>query len=72
MIGGFIVTGANAKRVVLRGLGPSLTGNGVTGALSDPVLQLFDSQGVLVETNDNCPSRACPATCCHPILTSRS
>lgn len=53
MIGGFIVTGANAKRVVLRGLGPSLTGNGVTGALSDPVLQLFDSKGVLVETNDN-------------------
>ncbi len=53
MIGGFIVTGANAKRVVLRGLGPSLTGNGVTGPLSDPVLQLFDSAGVLVETNDN-------------------
>lgn len=53
MIGGFIVTGANAKRVVLRGLGPSLTDAGVAGALRDPVLQLFDSKGVLVETNDN-------------------
>ncbi len=53
MIGGFIVTGENAKRVVLRGLGPSLGAVGVTGALSNPVLQLFDDQGVLVETNDN-------------------
>lgn len=53
MIGGFIVTGDVPKRVVLRGLGPSLTSIGVTGALSNPMLQLFDDRGVLVESNDN-------------------
>jgi acetyl esterase/lipase len=53
MIGGFIVTGDNAKRVVLRGLGPSLGQSGVSVTLSNPVLQLFDSAGVLVESNDD-------------------
>src|SRR4029077_11969932 len=41
-IGGFIVTGTASKTVVLRGLGPTLTGAGVTGVLADPTLQLFD------------------------------
>ncbi|MEO6870729.1 MAG: CocE/NonD family hydrolase [Chthoniobacterales bacterium] len=53
VIGGFIVTGANSKRVVLRALGPSLSQLGIGATLSDPVLQLFDSAGVLVESNDN-------------------
>ena len=53
MIGGFIVSGDNAKRVVLRAMGPSLAHDGITGLLSDPLLQLFDSAGVLVESNDN-------------------
>src|SRR6266536_549902 len=34
LIGGFIVTGTDLKQVVLRGLGPTLTGAGVTGALA--------------------------------------
>ena len=53
MVGGFIVTGDKAKRVVLRALGPSLTKAGVVGALSDPVLALYDSGGILVASNDN-------------------
>lgn len=53
MIGGFIITGANAKPVLLRGLGPSLAQKGVTGALSNPLLQLYDGAGNLVESNDN-------------------
>jgi hypothetical protein len=55
MIGGFIVQGGNAKRVIVRALGPSLaTGpNPVAGALADPVLELRDSSGVLVALNDN-------------------
>ncbi|MBA3830862.1 MAG: alpha/beta hydrolase [Chthoniobacterales bacterium] len=52
-VGGFIVTGANAKRVVLRGLGPSLAQSGLGATLSDPLLQLFDGNGILVESNDN-------------------
>ena len=53
LIGGFIVTGTQPKRMVLRALGPSLSGFGLSGVLSDPVLSVYDSSGSLVETNDN-------------------
>lgn len=53
MVGGFIVTGATDKRVVLRAIGPSLAQYGVQGALADTVLDLYDSAGVLMESNDN-------------------
>ena len=54
-IAGFIVTGSSAstKRILLRGLGPSLVTNGITGCLSDPAIDLYDSHGVLLATNDN-------------------
>ena len=54
-IGGFIITGTGVKRVIVRGLGPSLTNNGVPveGRLQDPVIELFDGNGVLLTTNDN-------------------
>ena len=41
------------KRVTLRAIGPSLAARGVTGTLSDPVLELYDSSGTLVAQNDN-------------------
>lgn len=50
MIGGFIIQGTKSKQVVIRGLGPSLP---ITGALSNPVLDLYDSTGKLIATNDN-------------------
>ena len=53
MAGGFIITGTTDKRVVLRALGPSLSQSGVSGALSDPVLELYDPSGNLIESNDN-------------------
>jgi arylsulfate sulfotransferase len=53
LIGGFIVTGTDAKTVVLRALGPSLADAGVIGALADPVITLFDSAGHVLVTNDN-------------------
>lgn len=53
MVGGFIITGTADKRVVLRALGPSLSQSGVSGALSDPVLELYDPNGILMESNDN-------------------
>jgi CSLREA domain-containing protein len=55
MIGGVIVgsnTGTMA-RVVVRAIGPSLTDLGVTGALQDPRLELFDSNGVMIQADDN-------------------
>lgn len=55
LIGGFIITGTKPKRVVVRALGPSLSTNGapVAGALQDPVLELHDSGGVIISSNDN-------------------
>ncbi len=52
-VGGFIVTGNAPKRVIVRGIGPSLTSLGVAGALSDPTLALFDQSGSLLATNNN-------------------
>ena len=53
LIGGFIITGTNPKTVIIRALGPSLTMHGVVDALQDPILQLFDSNDLLVAQNDN-------------------
>jgi WD40 repeat protein len=50
LIGGFIITGSNPKKVIIRGMGPSLSGVGVT--LSDPTLELHQGNTTLA-TNDN-------------------
>lgn len=54
-IAGFIITGNVQKRVLLRGLGPSVAVNGqpVAGRLQDPVIDLYDGNGVLMTSNDN-------------------
>ena len=49
-IGGFIITGNVPKRVLLRAIGPSITG--IPGVLADPVLELHGS-GLATMTNDN-------------------
>lgn len=53
MIGGFIVQSPTPKTVILRCLGPSLAKEGVTGVLADPLLELHDSTGKIIATNDN-------------------
>ncbi len=53
LINGFIITGNGPKTVILRALGPSLTAAGVSGALPDPALSLYDSSRHLIATNDN-------------------
>jgi hypothetical protein len=53
MIGGFIVTGSEPKRVIIRGIGPSMTSMGVPGVVSDPILRLFGPTGVPLGVNDN-------------------
>ncbi len=50
MIGGFIIQGSAPKKVLIRGLGPSLP---ITGAMSNPVLELHDATGQLIGSNDN-------------------
>ena len=53
MIGGFILGGTGNTRIAVRGLGPSLTQFGLTNVLSDPTLELHDSNGATLVTNDN-------------------
>jgi hypothetical protein len=50
LIAGFIITGNASKKVIVRGIGPSLTG---FGALLDPVLELRGPDGSLIISNDN-------------------
>jgi Tol biopolymer transport system component len=52
-IGGFIVLGTGAKRVIVRAIGPSLANFGVTGALEDPTLELFNGTGSAIAFNDD-------------------
>src|SRR5205814_5220141 len=55
LIGGFIVGGSALANnaVVVRAIGPSLARTGVTNPLSDPVLELHDSSGAIVASNND-------------------
>jgi hypothetical protein len=53
LIGGLILRGSQSKSVVLRALGPSLSQFGVAGALANPTLDLHNSTGALIASNDN-------------------
>jgi probable HAF family extracellular repeat protein len=52
LIAGFIIQGPEAKKVIIRALGPTLTQFGVNGALSNPQLELHHSNGIIA-TNDD-------------------
>jgi hypothetical protein len=49
-IAGFIKRKAAPKRVLVRALGP---GTGVAGALTDPIIRVFDPSGTQIAANDN-------------------
>jgi hypothetical protein len=53
VIAGFIVQGADTKKIVIRAIGPELTQYGVPNALANPTLELHDSTGALIASNDN-------------------
>ena len=50
LIGGFIITGTDPKKVIIRGIGPSLSGVGAT--LPDPTLELKQGD-TTIASNDN-------------------
>jgi hypothetical protein len=52
LIGGFIITGTQPKRIIVRAIGPSLS-SFFPGALADPILELRNSSGGLIASNDN-------------------
>lgn len=53
LIGGFIIQGTQAKQLIIRAIGPSLSANGITGAISDPMLELHNSAGGVIASNDD-------------------
>ncbi|HEY3663229.1 MAG TPA: plastocyanin/azurin family copper-binding protein [Chthoniobacterales bacterium] len=53
LIGGFIITGSDSKKILLRAIGPSLAGQGVANTLADPILELHGKDGSVITTNDN-------------------
>ena len=50
LIGGFIVTGTQSKKVILRAIGPSLS---FADRLENPTLELRDSAGTLLQFNND-------------------
>jgi hypothetical protein len=55
LIGGFIVNGTHNKPVLLRAIGPSLA---LDGKLADPVLELHNSSGATIASNDDWETNA--------------
>ena len=53
-IGGFIITGSEPKKVIVRAIGPSLRAAGLVDVVADPFLELHGgAQDALIITNDN-------------------
>ena len=52
MIAGFIIRGDREKRVLVRGIGPSLAAFGVPNVLSDTTVEIFDQDGSIMENDD--------------------
>jgi hypothetical protein len=50
LIGGFIVTGNETKKVILRAVGPSLS---MPAKMLDPTLELYNSSGGAIAANDD-------------------
>lgn len=53
LIGGFIIQGSQPATVIVRGIGFSLSSVGIAGAISDPVITVYDSSGRQVAANDD-------------------
>ena len=53
LIVGLAVGGTGTKQVLVRAIGPGLTQFGLTGALADPQLRLFNAAGVQTNLNED-------------------
>jgi len=52
LFGGFTITGTQSKTVLIRAVGPGLTPLGVSGALADPIMELFQGTNVIASNDD--------------------
>ena len=63
VIAGFILGGSTGNdRIVVRGIGPSLTAVGVSAALANPTLELRDNNGTLLVANNDWQEDAAQAS----------
>jgi hypothetical protein len=53
LTGGFIITGNSPKTLLVRGIGPGLASFGISNALANPLLTVFDNTGAIIAQNDN-------------------
>jgi hypothetical protein len=53
LIAGFNISGTGNRTLLIRGIGPALGGFGIEGALNDPKLELYGSNGSSIQQNDN-------------------
>lgn len=53
LMAGFIIQGSAPATVILRGIGHSLAAIGINHPLTDPVIELRDSTGALVDSSDD-------------------
>lgn len=53
LILGLAISGESPRQVLVRGIGPTLTSQGVSGALADPQLSIYDARGTLIASNDD-------------------
>jgi len=53
LIAGFAVSGTSAKQVLIRGVGPTLSQFGVTGALTDPKVDVYNAAGQNIGSNND-------------------
>ncbi len=51
-IGGFVITGQDPKRVLIRALGPELTKRQISDPMPDPYMVLYDSSGPVAANDD--------------------
>ncbi len=60
MIAGFGISGTGKKQLLIRAVGGTLVSFGVAGALSNPMLFVYDSKGALLAANDDWDSSLAP------------
>jgi hypothetical protein len=53
LIVGFVIEGDSDKKMLIRGVGPTLSEFGLEGALSDPYLEIYDANKNLIMENDD-------------------
>jgi len=58
LVAGFVIGGTPTETILIRGIGPALTGFNVSGALTTPILTVFDNAGAVIGSNTGWNSAA--------------